>query len=85
MDNWEQFDETTILNKEAFYSKLKLDYAHVQKVWGVFEIKNCGEYQDLYAQSDILLLADVFENFRNMCLEIYDLNPVYFLSAPGLS
>ena len=61
------------------------DYAHAQKVWEVFEIKNCGVYQDLYVQSDTLLLADVFENFGNMCLEIYELDPVYFVSAPGLA
>ena len=51
----------------------------------MFEIKNRGEYHDLYVQSDTLLLADVFENFRNMCLEIYELDPVYFVSAPGLA
>ena len=91
MDSWEKFNETTLPPKEAFYSNLNLedisdeDYAHAQKVWDVFEIKNRGEYHDLYVQSDTLLLADVFENFRNMCLEIYDLDPVYFLSAPGLS
>ena len=91
MDNWEKFDVTTIPPKEAFYSKLNLkgisdaDYEHAQKVWEVFEIKNHGEYHDLYAQSETLLLADVFENFRNMCLEIYELDPVYFVSAPGLA
>ena len=91
MDSWEKFDETTLPPKEAFHSNLNLedisdkDYAHVQKVWEVFEIKNCGEYHDLYVQSDTLLLADVFENFRNMCLEIYELDPVYFVSAPGLA
>ena len=58
---------------------------HTQKVWKVSEIKNRGEYYDLYVQSDTLLLADVFENFRNMCLEIYGLYPVYFVSAPGLA
>ena len=91
MDNWEKFDETTLPPKEAFYSSLNLedisdeDYAHAQKVWDVFEINNLGEYHDLYVQSDTLLLADVFENFRNMCLEIYELDPVYFVSAPGLA
>ena len=91
MDNWEKFDETTLPPKEAFYSNLNLedisdeDYAHAQKVWDVFEIKNRVEYHDLYVQSDTLLLADVFENFRNMCLKIYELDPVYFLSAPGLT
>ena len=61
------------------------DYAHAQKVWEVFEIKNCGEYYDLYVQSDTLLLADVLENLRNMCLEICELDPVYFVSAPRLA
>ena len=56
---------------------------YAQKVWDVFEINNLGEYHDLYVQSDTLLLADVFENFRNMCLDIYGLDPVYFVSAPG--
>ena len=91
MDNWEKFDETTIPLKEAFYSKLNLegisdtDYAHAQKVWEVFGIKNCSEYHDLYAQSEALLLADVFENFRDKCNEIYELDPIYFVSAPGLA
>ena len=91
MDNWQNFDETTIPPKEAFYSKLKLedisdaDYAHAQKLWEVFGIKSRGKYHDLNAESDTLLLADVFKNFRNMCLEIYGLDPTYFMSAPGLS
>ena len=91
MDSWEKFDETTLPPKEAFYSNLNLedisdeDYAHAQKVWDVFEINNLGEYHDLYVQSDTLLLADVFENFRNKCIEIYELDPAHFLSAPGLA
>ena len=77
MDSWEKCNDTTLPSKEDFYSNLNLeditdkDYTHAQKVWGVFEIKNLGEYHDLYVQSDTLLLADVFENFRNMCLNIY--------------
>ena len=51
----------------------------------MFKIKNLDEYHDLYVQSDTLLLADVYENFRNMCLEKYQLDPVYFVSAPGLA
>ena len=72
MDSWEKFDKTTLPPKEAFYSNLNLedisdeDYAHVQKVWDVFEIKNLVEYHDLYVLSDTLLLEDVFENFRNV-------------------
>ena len=90
MDSWEKFDETSLSDKEAFYNKLNLegisdeDYAHAQKVWEVFEINNRGEYHDLYVQSDALLLADVFENFRNKCIEIYGLDS-YFLPAPGLA
>ena len=90
MDNWEKFNETTIPPKEAFYSKLNLqgisdaDYANAQKVWEVSGIKNRGEYHDLYAKSDTLLLADVIENFRDKCNEIYELDPVYFVYAPGL-
>ena len=51
----------------------------------VFRIKNLGEYHDLYVQSDTLLLADVFENFRDNCMEIYELDTAHFLPAPGLS
>ena len=57
---------------------------HAQKVWEVFDIRNLGEYHDLYVKSDTLLLA-VFENFRKTCLEIYELDPIYFVSAPGLA
>ena len=91
MDNWGKFDETTVPPKEAFYSKLNLenitdkDYEHTQKLWEVFGIKSLGEYHDLYPQSDTLLLADVFENFRNKCNEIFELDPVYFASTPGLA
>ena len=74
MDGWERFDVNTIPPKEAFYSGLNLknitdkDYEHVKKIWEVFEIKDLGEYHDLYVQCDTFLLADVFENFRNKCI-----------------
>ena len=90
MDDWERFNETMLPSKESFYSELNLeditdeDYAHAQKVWKVFKIKNLGEYHDLYVQSDTLLFADVFEKFRETYLEIYQLDPAHFLSAPGL-
>ena len=77
--------------KESFYSELNLeditdeDYSHAQKVWNEFEIKNIGEYHDLYVQSDTLLLADAFEKFRETCIEISQLDPAHFLSAPGLA
>ena len=77
--------------KKYFCSELNLedysdkDYFHAQKVWDIFEIRNLGEYRDLYVQTDTSLLADVFENFRNICLEKYQLDPSHFLSAPGLA
>ena len=91
MDSWEKYDENALPYKKDFYSSLNLedisdeDYAHAQKVWEVFKINNLGDYHDLYVQSETLLLADVFQNFRNMCLEIYELDPVYSVSAPGLA
>ena len=57
----------------------------LKKLWEVFEIKNLGEYNDLYVQCDTFLLADVFQNFRDKCIEIYGLDPAHFLSAPGLA
>ena len=87
-DNWEKFNETSLPEKEDFYRHLNreditdADYAHVCKD---FEVKNLGEYYDLYVQSDTLLLADVSENFRNKFLKIYELDPAKFLSAPGLA
>ena len=91
MDSWNRFDETLLPNKKAFYSELCLenitdeDYMHAQKVFEEFKLKNLGEYHDLYVQSDTLLLADVFENFRNKCTEIYELDPAHFLSTPRLA
>ena len=90
MDNWEKFNETSLPEKEHFYSHLNMedidaDYAHAKRVCKVFQIKNLGEYHDLYVQSDTLLLGDVFENFRSMCREIYELDPAKFLSAPVLA
>ena len=91
MDNWERFNETSLPNKEPFYSNLNMeniddiDYRHGNNVFKRFKLKNLGEYHDLYVQSDTLLLADVFENFRNTCLEVYELAPAHFLSLPGLA
>ena len=59
-------------------------YSHTKRICKDFEIKQSGEYHDLYVQSDTSLLADVFENFRNMCLKMYELDPAGILSAPGL-
>ena len=91
MDSWERFDEILLPNKDDFYSSLKMegltvvDYRHAKKVFQEFKMNNLGDYHDLYAQSDTLLLADVFDNFRNKCIEIYEFDPAHFLSAPGLS
>ena len=91
IDSWKKFNGNTIPPKEAFYSKLNLegisnaDYEHVKKVWEAFEIRNCSEYHDLYVQCDTLLLADVYENFRDNCIEIYELDPALFLSASELA
>ena len=73
MESWERFNEVSLPNKKAFYSELILEditnenYIHAQKVFEEFKLKNQGEYHDLYLKSDVLLLADVFENFRKMC------------------
>ena len=91
MDSWKRFKEESLPDKESFYSELNKegitdeDYAHAQKAWDTFNIKNVGEYHDLYVQSDTLLLADVFENFRDKCIETYQLDPAHFLSATGLA
>ena len=80
MDDWEKFNETLSPEKENY-----ADYAHAKRVSKDFDIKNFGEYHDLYVQSDTLLLANVFENFRSLYLEIYLLDPANLLSAPGLA
>ena len=91
MDEWKKFNETTLSKKEEFYSKLNMeditnvDYKHAKRIYKEFEMKHLGEYHDLYLKSDTLLVADIFENFRKMCLTIYHLDPVKFLSAPGLA
>ena len=91
MDNSERFNKTLLSSKESFYSNLNMeniddiDYRHGNNVFKRFKLKNLGEYHDLYTQSDTLLLADVFKNFRNMYLKVYELDPAHFLSLPGLA
>ena len=76
MDSCERFDEISLPDKEAFYSSLNkeditdVDHRHAKRVFQKLNNKNLGDYHDLYVQSDTLLLADVFENFRNKCIEI---------------
>ena len=87
--SWEKFGKT-LPDKKAFYSEFNLeditdeDCTHAQKVFEKFKLKNLGDYHNLYVQNDTLLLADVFENFRNKCIEIYELDPAHFLSASRL-
>ena len=89
MDGWEKFNETSLPEKEDSCCHLNMedisdaDCVHSKRVCKGFKIKKLGEYHDLHVQSDALLLADVFENFRNMYLEIYALDHVKSLSAPG--
>ena len=80
MDSWGRF--YSHLNLEGITDE---DYNYAQKVWDVFKIINLGEYHDLYVQSDTLLFADVFENFRDNCINIYEFDPPHFVSAPGLA
>ena len=85
MDSFDKFSETNLPKKEEFYSILNdehisdEDYEHAKNVWNTFSINNMGEYHDLYLKSDILLLADVFQNFRKTCLEYYKLDPIYMI------
>ena len=91
LDELEHFNETALPEKEEFYSNLNIevitdpDYMHAKRVCKNFKIKKIGEYHYLYFKSDTLLLADLFENVRIMCLKIYHLDPVKFLSASGLA
>ena len=86
-----KLNETSLPEKEDFCSHLKMEditdaeYANAKRVWKAFEIKDFGGYHDLYIQSVTLLLADIFEDLRNMCLKIYEIDPAKFLSAPGLA
>ena len=90
MDSWERFNETSLPAKKDFYIELTLedipdkDYEHAQKVFKEY-YKDMGDYHDLYVQTDTLLLADVFEIFRESCIKRYGLDPSYFCSARGLA
>ena len=90
-DTWERFSEIPLPSKEDLYSNLNMedisdiDYRHANNKFKVFKLENLGDYHDLYVQSVTLLLADVFNNFRDMCLKGYELDPAHFLSLPGLA
>ena len=91
MDSFDKFNKTELPTKEEFYSILNdehisdEDYCHAENVWNTFKLQTMGEYHDLYLKSDILLLADVFENFRKTCLQYYKLDPCHYFTSPGLS
>ena len=90
MDSWERFNETSLASKEDFYSNLNMediddiDYRHGNNVFKGFKLDNL-DYHDLYVKSDTSLLADVFENFRDMSIKEYELDSAHFLSLPGLA
>ena len=91
LSSWDKFEETQVPPKRSFYSNLNMtaisedDYQHTQKVWKEFRIRNLGEYHDLYIWTDVILPANIFETFRDACLEHYSLDPVHFYTYPGLA
>ena len=91
MDSWDRFEETALPPASSFYSKLNMsgvsnqDYEHACNVWRDFGIRILGEYHDLYLRTDVILLANVFESFRKVCLDNYGLDPAHFYTAPGLA
>ena len=87
----DKLKETKLPSKEDFYSKLydeeisDEDYQHAIKVWNTFNRQTLQDYHDLYLKTDVLLLADVLENFRKTCLHHYKLDPCHYYTAPGLA
>ena len=81
MDDWEKSEGASLPSKYAFYNRLNMngisyqDHENAQQVWNNMEKKILGCYNDTYLKTDILLLADVFETFRNTCLKNYKLDP----------
>ncbi len=91
LDDWSRFSETSLPDKDKFYSQLKNEnisddeYKYAQDMWTKFACKTFGDYHDLYLKTDVLLLADVFESFRQVSHANYGLDPCWYYSAPGLS
>ena len=91
MNSFDKFNDEHLPSKEQFYSRLTEeditndDYNKAKQIWKHFDIKNMGEYHDLYLKTDVLLLTDVFENFRDMCLSYYDLDPVFYYTLPNFA
>ena len=90
-DNFGKLSSTSLPPKESFHSILndsgisEEDYQHAQNVWKTFNMKTMRDYHDLYLKSDVLLLSDVIENFRDVCLDNYHLDPAFYYTAPGLA
>ena len=90
-NSFKRFKETNLPDIDKFFSSLKDcrisegEYQRSCDVWKVFEIKNLGQYHDLYLKTDVLLLCDVFEKFISVCLKDYGLDPCHYFSSPGLS
>uniref|UniRef100_A0A2S2PSX7 DNA-directed DNA polymerase n=1 Tax=Schizaphis graminum TaxID=13262 RepID=A0A2S2PSX7_SCHGA len=90
-DAWCKLNDTRLPAHADFYSTLieegvkKEDYEHAMKVWDHFQCRTLGDYSDLYLKIDVLLLADVFENFRDLCMNTYNLDPAFYYTAPGFS
>ena len=91
IDSFERYKENKLPKKEEFDNKLNeseisdKDYQHAQNIWNTYKCKNLGEYSDLYLKTDVLLLADIFENFRDICLKTYELDPCWYYTTPGLA
>lgn len=91
VSDWSKLQETSLPSRDDFYNKLTdshisdADYQHAEVVWCTFSIKTLGEYCDLYLKTDVLLLTEVFENFRQICIDAYELDPCQYVTAPGLS
>ena len=91
MDDFEKFKKQSLPKKTSFFSRLTQkkvsdeDFEHAQRVWKEFELKNMGDFHDLYLKTDVLLLADVMENFRKLCEKHYELDPAHFFTVPGMA
>ena len=91
VNSWDRFEETQLTPISAFYSNLNMssmseeDYQYAQRVWKEFGIHNLGDYHDLYLRTDVVLLANLYEDFRDTCLKHYKLDPAHFCTSPGLA
>ena len=91
VNSWDRFEETQLPPIDAFYSNLNMssisekDYQYAQRVWKEFGIHNPGDYHDLYLRTDVVLLANAYEAFRDTCLRHYKLDPAHFCTSPGLA